>query len=64
MPRSHSSRSVRAATAKPKSRAKTSARSRSGFWNSSQARSATLITGFRDLPGCSPRRAPCSLWRS
>lgn len=64
VPRSHSSPSVRAAIAKPKSRAKTSAWSRSGFSNSSQARSAALITGFRDRPGCSPRKAPCSLWRS
>ena len=44
--------------------ANASARARSGFSNSSQAMSCTLITGLRDRPGCSPLRPPCSLCRS
>ncbi len=40
--------------AKPKACAKRSAAARSGFSNSSQARSRTLMTGLRARPGCSP----------
>jgi len=43
----------RAATAKPKALANVSARSRSGFSNSSQARSVTLIVGLTERPLCS-----------
>ncbi len=55
---------VRSAVWNPKARANASARVRSGFSNSSQARSCTLMIGLRDRPGCSPCRAPCSLCRS
>ena len=41
-----------------------SAASRSGFSNSSHARSCTLITGFFARCGRSPRIAPCPLCRS
>jgi hypothetical protein len=43
---------VRITVPKPKARANDSARARFGFSNSSQAMSATLITGFRDRPEC------------
>jgi len=48
----------------PKARAKASARSRSGFSNSSHARSVTLMVGSIERPLCSPRLGPCSLCRS
>jgi hypothetical protein len=52
-----------AATTKPKS-GEGFARLRSGLTNSSQARSVTLMIGFRHRPVCSPRWAPCSPCRS
>ena len=60
-PRSSSVSGVRSATVKPKSVPNRSARSRSGFSNSSHASPATLTSGFPDRPGCSPGRAPVSL---
>ncbi len=43
----------------PNARANSSARSRSGFLNSSQARSCTFTIGLAARPGCSPlQRAP------
>src|ERR1700730_5815081 len=63
-PRSCNSLPVRNTVVKPNARANASARVRSGFSNSSQAMSCTLMTGFRDRPGWSPLRAPCSLCRS
>ena len=52
---------VRSTDGEPERVANRSARARSGFSNSSQARSCTLMTGFARPPGCSPRSAPCSL---
>lgn len=60
-PRSTSASGARSATVKPKSVRNRSARSRSGFSNSSQARPVTLISGLLDLPGCSPGIPPASL---
>ena len=60
-PRSSTVSGVRSATVKPKSVLNRSARSRSGFSNSSQASPATLTRGFFDRPGCSPGRASVSL---
>ena len=57
-PRSTSACGVRSTTVKPKSVPNRSARSRSGFSNSSQASPATLTSGLPDRPGCSPGRAP------
>ena len=54
VPRSCSSSGGAQTVLKPKARANASARSRSGFSNSSHARSCTLMTGLRDRPGVLP----------
>ena len=64
VPRSCSSSAVRLTVVKPNAWANRSEPARSGFWNSSQARSRTLIVGLAARPGCSPRSAPCSLCKS
>ena len=64
VPRSCSSSAVRLTVVKPNAWANLSEPARSGFWNSSQARSWALIVGLVARPGCSPRSAPCSLCKS
>src|ERR1700742_4742669 len=64
LPRRCSSSLVRSTVAKPKEWANASALSRSGFSNSSQRTSWTLMIGLAERPECSPGRAPCSLCSS